>query len=64
MFIDEQFKFEHVLFEKKEGGVGLVTLNRPKSLNALCEPLFKELNQVLKEMDNDPEIGCMVLTGS
>lgn len=53
-----------MLFEKKEGGVGLVTLNRPKSLNALCEPLFKELNQVLKEMDNDPEIGCMVLTGS
>ena len=59
----DQFKFENVLFEKKEGGVGYVQLNRPKARNALCKPLFEELNQILKEFDKDPEIGCIVLTG-
>lgn len=62
--IYENFKFENVLFEKKEGGVGLVTLNRPKALNALCDALFSELIQILEAFDNDPEIGCMILTGS
>lgn len=53
-----------MIFETKEGGVGYVQLNRPKSLNALCDALFKELHQVLNEMDKDPAIGCIVLTGS
>ena len=52
------------MFEKKEGGVGFVQLNRPKALNALCDSLFKELNQILAEFDKDPEVGCIVLTGS
>lgn len=60
----DQFKFENVLFEKKEGGVGLIRLNRTKALNALCKPLFDELNQILKAFDQDPEIGAIVLTGS
>ncbi|CDW76121.1 enoyl-hydratase [Stylonychia lemnae] len=60
----EQFKFENILFEKREGGVGYVQLNRPKALNALCDGLFTELIQILKEMDNDPEVGCIILTGS
>eukprot|EP00347_Sterkiella_histriomuscorum_P009294 403341756 len=60
----DQFKFENVLYEKREGGVGYVQLNRPKSLNALCDALFQELIQILREMDKDPEIGCIVLTGS
>lgn len=41
-----------------------MTLNRPKSLNALCSPLFKELNQALEEADKDDSVGAMVLTGS
>ena len=44
--------------------MGFVQLNRPKALNALCDALFTELNIILKEMDNDPEIGAIVLTGS
>lgn len=44
--------------------VGLVTLNRPKALNALCAPLMDELIRALNDMDNDPTIGAMVLTGS
>jgi enoyl-CoA hydratase len=41
-----------------------VTLNRPKSLNALSSPLFKELNQALEDADKDDSVGAMVLTGS
>jgi len=41
-----------------------VTLNRPKALNALCAGLMDELIKALNEMDNDPTIGAMVLTGS
>jgi enoyl-CoA hydratase len=41
-----------------------VTLNRPKALNALCTPLFEELNGALKKLDADRSIGAIVLTGS
>jgi enoyl-CoA hydratase len=42
----------------------LVELNRPKALNALCTPLFHELNDALKKYDTDKSIGAIVLTGS
>jgi len=44
--------------------VGVVTLNRPKALNALCAGLMDELIRALNDMDNDPAIGAIVLTGS
>jgi len=47
-----------------EGRVGLVTLNRPKALNALCAGLMDELIRALNDMDNDPKIGAIVVTGS
>lgn len=46
------------------GRVALVTLHRPKALNALCNGLFVELNQVLKDFDNNKDIGSIVITGS
>ncbi len=55
--------FETVLFEKR-GKVALITLNRPKALNAINAQLISELNQVLDECDADAEIGAIVLTGS
>ncbi|CAA7259192.1 unnamed protein product [Cyclocybe aegerita] len=57
-------QYEHILVSRPEPSVVLVTLNRPKALNALCSPLFKELNQALKEADRDDTVGAMVLTGS
>lgn len=56
-------KFEHILSEKR-GRVGLITLNRPKALNALCDALVGELNIQLQDFDNDPSIGAIVITGS
>ncbi|WP_313505330.1 enoyl-CoA hydratase [Stutzerimonas kunmingensis] len=46
------------------GRVGIVTLDRPKTLNALCATLAEEVLQALKEFDNNPTIGAMILTGS
>jgi len=43
--------------------VGLVRLNRPKALNALCAALVVELMDALEAFDADPQIGAMVITG-
>lgn len=39
-------QYDYVQVEKTEGGVGLIRLNRPKALNALCDDLFKDLLHV------------------
>jgi enoyl-CoA hydratase len=44
--------------------VGILTLNRPKQLNALNDQLMDELGHALKAFDADANIGCMVITGS
>jgi enoyl-CoA hydratase len=55
--------YEHILVETR-GAVGLITLNRPKALNALSSPLMAELTQALGAFEADSSIGAMVLTGS
>jgi len=54
---------EMILVETR-GRVGLITLNRPKALNALCDQLMEELGQALRGFEADPAIGAIVLTGS
>ena len=44
--------------------VGIITLNRPKQLNALNDQLMDELGAALKSFDADDSIGCIILTGS
>ncbi|MEK8086021.1 enoyl-CoA hydratase [Aquabacterium sp. A3] len=44
--------------------VGLITLNRPKALNALNDQLMNELGDALLSMEADDGIGCIVITGS
>ena len=48
----------------RDGAVGIVTLNRPKALNALNGELLTELVAVLEEWDRDDQVRCVVLTGS
>ena len=55
--------YETILLSR-DGRVGIVTLNRPKALNALCDALIAELGHALDELENDPEIGAIILTGS
>lgn len=55
--------YETLLVETR-GRVGLIRFNRPQRLNALNDALAKELAAVLHAFDDDPEIGCIVLTGN
>jgi len=54
---------EMILVET-HGRVGLIRLNRPQALNALCDRLMAELGAQLRTFDADPGIGAVVLTGS
>jgi enoyl-CoA hydratase len=49
---------------EKRGRVGLITLDRPQALNALCDALVDELGHALDDLEGDPGIGCLVITGS
>ncbi|CAD6556285.1 enoyl-CoA hydratase [Paraburkholderia sabiae] len=55
--------FENILVETR-GRVGLITLNRPKALNALNDALMDELGEALHALDSDENIGAIVITGS
>jgi enoyl-CoA hydratase len=55
--------YENILVETR-GAVGLVTLNRPKALNALCDALVRELGEALDAFEDDDKVGAIVLTGS
>lgn len=55
--------YEHILVETREA-VGLITLNRPQALNALCAALIEELGQTLDAFEADDAVGAIVLTGS
>ncbi len=56
--------YELITVRTEADKVGIVTLNRPKQLNALNDQLMDELGRALKAFDADPAIGCMVVTGS
>ncbi|RIB08953.1 ClpP/crotonase-like domain-containing protein [Gigaspora rosea] len=55
--------YEHILTESHDK-VGLITLNRPKTFNALSSDLFHEINDALKKFENDSSIGAIVITGN
>ena len=57
--------FELIKVEKRpEDRTALIRLDRPKQLNALCDALINELNQCVALLDKDPQVGCIVITGS
>jgi len=59
----ESVVFETILTERR-GRVGLITLNRPKALNALNYYLMQDLTSALQDFDRDSDIGCMLVMGS
>ena len=52
-----------VLFERR-GAAAIITLNRPKALNALNDALMDDLGEALRAFDSDDGIGAIVITGS
>ena len=55
--------FEHIIVESR-GSVGIITLNRPKMLNALSFGVFREIAAAVDDLEADDAIGCIVITGS
>jgi len=55
--------FEHIIVES-DGSVATITLNRPQVLNALSAPLLGELSLALAELDQQPEVRAIVVTGA
>lgn len=56
-------EFQNIKWEQ-EGNIGIITLNRPKSLNALSAPLFEELENLITDIAGDESLGAFVITGS
>src|SRR3989338_7396292 len=57
-------RWYNTLTVETRGKVGLVTLNRPKALNALNSELIRELREATAALDANPAVGAVVLTGS
>ena len=55
--------YEHILVETR-GSVGLITLNRPNAMNALCADLAREIAEAVDAYEADDAIGALVVTGS
>ena len=55
---------ESPILTTRQGRVGLITLNRPAQLNALNDALMDALGEALLSLDQDPDIGAIVITGS
>jgi len=53
----------NTLIYDKDGAIGIVTLNRRKSLNAISDELLMELDRALDEMEEDEGIGAVIITG-
>ncbi len=55
-------EYQNVLVEK-DGAIGVITLNRPQQLNALSYDLVKDLALAMEELDRDPEVRVLIVTG-
>jgi enoyl-CoA hydratase len=56
--------YEFIQVRTEADKVGVITLNRPKQLNALNGELMVELGHALKEMDANTALGCIIITGN
>jgi enoyl-CoA hydratase len=55
--------YDNILVTTPATGVSLITLNRPKALNALCDAMLDDLIHATDAMGKDPEVGAIVITG-
>ena len=55
--------YNNLLYDK-EDGIGIVTINRPKSLNALNGEVYTELYEIFQEIEDDQDVHVVILTGS
>ncbi|MBS0344287.1 MAG: enoyl-CoA hydratase/isomerase family protein, partial [Proteobacteria bacterium] len=62
--ISAEHPFNYLQFRVEAEKVGIITLNRPRALNALNDALMIELGQALQAFDANDAIGCIIITGS
>ncbi|MBV8083445.1 MAG: enoyl-CoA hydratase/isomerase family protein [Chloroflexi bacterium] len=55
---------EQPVLVERRGRVAIVTLNRPTKLNAMSTRMMTELGDAIGALDDDPEVGCIVITGA
>jgi 2-(1,2-epoxy-1,2-dihydrophenyl)acetyl-CoA isomerase len=55
--------FQFIRFEKKNN-IGTIQLNMPEKMNALEEPMFQELESAARSAGSDPDVKCLIITGS
>lgn len=53
--------YETILVERDQR-VGIITLNRPQALNALNSQVMNEVTSAATELDDDPDIGAIIIT--
>ncbi len=53
-----------IVLQRREGRVAILTLHRPKALNALNSAVMRQLVDLTGSLDRDPEIGAILITGS
>lgn len=58
------YSYINVELRGEQKNVGLITLNRPKALNALCDGLMSEVSKAIDEFESDKNIAAIVVTGS
>ena len=57
-------KYQHLLFEEKPHGILLMTINRPEQMNATDAALHNALSRVWLDIDDDPDVRVVVVTGA
>src|SRR4029077_21104386 len=55
--------YRDILYDKRDG-VATITINRPKVLNAFRAETIEEMLEAMRDADNDPDIGVIVLAGT
>ena len=55
---------DEILIENCDNHIVVITLNRPERMNAISRDMLEELSKKMTEANKDPEIRCIVLTGS
>lgn len=65
-FTASQGSFQYIKTHKAgtKSNVGVITLNRPKALNALCNGLMQEVSDAIEVFENDERVGAIIITGS
>lgn len=55
---------DEILLDKRDDGIGVLTLNRPHALNAMDRAMVRHLRQAIRAVEDDPDVGLLIVTGA